>query len=84
MRNPVAKVARFHNLSEADLVDFALSRDSKYGIVVEYGEATVSNFHVDRLLNDFQRQQAEDAAIMNHTLATPSFEVGCEFDGDAA
>ena len=56
MWNPVELVAKHHNVDPAALVDYALSRDSKYSITVERGTAMVSNFHVEDLLRDFQSE----------------------------
>lgn len=84
MWNKVAYVAKHQNLPEADLVDFALAHDSKYSIVVENGDAIVSNWHVDRLIEDFldfqlEQEAAEDQYLID-TFAPESHDVGCEFD----
>lgn len=87
MWNTVALVAKTHQIPEADLVDFALSRDAKYSIVVEHGDAKVSNWHVEALLKDFEAFQAEDDLAMFEYiaeqyphLANCVVDVGCEFD----
>ena len=87
MWNKVALVAKTHRIQEADLVDFALSRDSKYSIVVEDGDAMVSNWHVDALLKDFKAFQAQDdLAEIEYMIeqyphiANAVLDVGCEFD----
>lgn len=84
MWNTVTSVANFNNLPEAELVDFAISRDSTYDIVIDLGNAIVSNFFVDRLVTDFKREAAEaavlstdeDQAVLSHALAQ-RFDVGC-------
>jgi hypothetical protein len=73
MWNLVSHVARHNNIPEADLVDYAISRDAKYRVIIEHGEAMISNFHVERLIADFEREQAEvkaadDAAEAEHLL----------------
>lgn len=87
MWNKVALVAKHHSIPEADLVDFALSRDSKYSIAVEHGDAIVSNWHVDDLLKDFKAFQSEDdVAQIEYMIeqyphiANAVLDVGCEFD----
>jgi len=56
----VAEVARAQGLQEADLVDFAISRDVKHKIFVERGEVKVTDWNVDTLVADFKREQVED------------------------
>jgi hypothetical protein len=85
MWNPVSLVAKHNNIPEADLVDFAISRDTKYTIVVERGVAIVSIWHVEDLLEDFKEFQAEaDINEVEYLLEQhPEFvnlDVGCEFD----
>ena len=87
MWNSVALVAKTNNIPEADLVDFAISRDAKYGIVVENGDAKVSNWSVEELLKDFEAFRAEDdLAEIEYMieqyphLANAVLDVGCEFD----
>lgn len=84
----VAKVARIFKLSEADLVDFAISRDAKYGIVIEHGDAIIKDVDNAReLLKDFKAFQAEDdIAEIEYMIeqyphiANCVLDVGCEFD----
>jgi len=87
MWNKVAVVAKHNNIPEADLVDFALSRDTTYAIIVEDGDAIVSNFRVEALLKDFEAFRAEDdLAEIEYMieqyphLANAMLDVGCEFD----
>ena len=51
MWNSVEQVAKHNQIDPAELVDFAISRDALYGIVVEDGEAMVCN--CSRLVDDF-------------------------------
>ena len=55
----VCNVAMHNNLPIADLVEFAISRDLKYGIIIKNGNATVSDLKVCALLDDFERFQEE-------------------------
>ena len=64
MWNFVTQVAKNSKLSEADLVDFAVSRDSTYSIIFEDGLALISNMHVVRLVKDFKQFQ-EDIGEVN-------------------
>jgi hypothetical protein len=61
----VAEVARHIKVPEADLVDFAISRDIKYKIFIEHGEAKVISRYVNELVADFKREQAEDREVSN-------------------
>ena len=88
MWNPVAKVAKVAkvcNIREADLVEYAIARDSKYSICVENGEAIVSNWHSDDLVRDFLRdREAEEddeaAYLADKHCQHLNADVGCEFD----
>ena len=88
MWNPVELVAKHNHVDPAALVDFAISRDSKYAIDIVSGTAMVSNWHVEDLLKDFKSEQDEfdDAAAMNFVTqmeACPHIsgvDIGCEFD----
>jgi hypothetical protein len=84
MWNPVERVAKHQGLDQADLVDFALSRDNKYGIIIEGGVAKVSNLSVENLLADFKHEQDErDDAIVAYGESMPhvaGVDIGCEFD----
>jgi len=80
MLHDVATVARTNGIPEADLVDFAISRDLKYSIIMKQGIARISTWHVDALIADFEREREEDAAIMAHPMAQPAFDAGCEID----
>jgi hypothetical protein len=89
MWNPVELVAKHHHIDPAALVDFAISRDSKYAIAIDTGTAMVSNWHVEDLLKDFKTEQEEleDEATLNFVSQMEScphisgVDVGCEFDG---
>lgn len=55
MWNLVEHVAKHNKVDPAELVDFALSRDARYGISVESGDAKVSNWHSEDLVSDFRK-----------------------------
>jgi hypothetical protein len=71
MWNFVTQVAKNNHLSEADLADFAISRDTTYNIVIEGGLAFVSNCHVDQLVKDFKRMQREEGNV-TESVALPT------------
>ena len=71
MWNFVTQVAKNNHLPEADLVDFAISRDSTYNIVVEDGLALVSIQHAEQLINDFRRIQREEGEV-TESVALPT------------
>jgi hypothetical protein len=85
MWSTVAMIANHNGFPEADLVEFAISRNVKYGIMVIDGDAKIDNCLVSSLLNDFEAFLAEeDAAEVEYLLQqNPEFapvDVGCEFD----
>jgi hypothetical protein len=84
MWNPVERVAKHQNLDQADLVDFALSHERKYGIDIVGGVAMVSNLSVEKLLADFKKEQEErDDALIAYGESMPHIarvDIGCEFD----
>jgi len=71
MWNFVTQVAKNNRLLEVDLVDFAISRNSTYNIVVEDGLALVSTQHVNKLISDFKRMQREEAEVVE-SVALPT------------
>jgi hypothetical protein len=95
MWHEVNFVATIMKLPKADLVDFALSHECKYGIIIENGDAMVSTFNCDDLIKDFRKLQAEiseadsdAAALVFLDAAETAFANGlpycaderCEFD----
>lgn len=60
MWNPVHFVAKSRFMPEAELVDFALKNQDKYGIeVVTPTHILVNNWYVDEMCNDFREQNTE-------------------------
>ncbi|MBL1153140.1 MAG: hypothetical protein HND43_10475 [Armatimonadetes bacterium] len=53
MWHSLAFVAQSRRLNEKMFVEFALSDQERYGIVVERGVAEVNTWHVDALVSDF-------------------------------
>ena len=63
MWNFVTQVAKNNGLPEADLVDFAISHDTTYNVVIEDGLSLVNNWHVDQLVKDFKQIQREEGNV---------------------
>jgi len=64
MWHQVADVARHRQVDVADLVDFSLSRDQAYGIILKNGDALIDDTFVDQMMIDYYRelQERESAA----------------------
>jgi len=71
MWNFVTQVAKNNNISEADLVDYAISRDSTYDVVIEAGLALVNDDNVVKLVADFNRFQLEEGEV-TESIALPT------------
>ena len=69
MWNSVELVAKHNNVEPAALVDFAISRDAQYGIVVERGTALISNWNVEELVKDFEEFKETTMPFTTEQLA---------------
>lgn len=67
MWNPVSLVAKHKSLAAPErFLNFAIQNKDKYSLVMDWrSQWTVSNFHVDRLLADFECSEAEIHASTN-------------------
>lgn len=69
MWHTVSAIADLNKLPEADLVDFAISRDDKYSIYIDNGTAMVNTFNIYYLLNDFKHFAQEQVEVIEDDVA---------------